>query len=166
MFRSVFGACAGIVLLSGLFICSAWSPGRMTGGGSFFVGDQRITHGFELHCSTNDGGLNPPGANNLEINWSGNHFHLENLIFSVCSTDDSLSPNPPAAGFTTLDAAGTGTYNNSETCYANWRFTDYGEPGSSDLVVRLRINCPNSGIVLDVASPTPLTFGNHQAHKT
>ena len=56
-------------------------PGRMTGGGSVFgKGSQRVTHGFELHCDPE------VGPNNLEVNWSGNHFHMEELLTASCPT--------------------------------------------------------------------------------
>jgi hypothetical protein len=45
-------------------VCLAWVPGRMTGGGSFFQGDLRVTHGFELHCGS-DANPAPPTPNNL-----------------------------------------------------------------------------------------------------
>jgi len=57
------------------------------------------------------------------------------------------------------------SYNGVDGAYANWRFTDYGEPGTNDLIVTLRVVAPNGGpVVLDVTTPTRLTFGNHQAH--
>src|SRR5882672_5886748 len=78
-----------MLLLSVLFvyICSAWIyPGRMTGGGSVFTTDgtevqtgDRVTHGFEIHCGAENGTI--PLPNNLEINWSGNRFHLDYLTF-------------------------------------------------------------------------------------
>jgi hypothetical protein len=163
MTKRVLAVLGGALLVTA--VCSAWITGRMTGGGSIFQGDVRITHGFELHCGVNDAGTIVPGPNNLEVNWEGNHFHLESMIFSVCTTDDGFSARPPAAPFTTLDAAGMGIYNNGESCRASWRFTDYGEPGVNDLIVRLGIVCPIAGSVLNVTTPTKLTFGNHQAHK-
>jgi len=153
----------GAFLLSGAVLCLAHVSGRMTGGGSIFEGDLRITHGFELHCATDDTGTNIPGPNNLEINWEGNHFHLESMIFAVCTLNGD--PKPPSAPFTDYDAAGLGRYNSEPNCRASWRFTDYGEPGTQDLIIRLTIDCPVAGTVLNVTSPVPLTFGNHQAHK-
>jgi hypothetical protein len=167
MRKVVRGTILGALLLSATAILWAHVEGRMTGGGSFFVGGVRVTHGFELHCGPNEV---PPGTgfrepNNLEINWGGgNNFHLEQLLFGVCSTDAGFSPNPPNAGFTTYDGAGWGKFNNVDGAYANWRFTDYGEPGNNDLVVTLRIVAADGTIVLDVTSPVTLTFGNHQAH--
>ena len=160
-------ALLGTLLLLGAFLCMANAPGRMTGGGSIFLGSMRITHGFELHCGPLDF---PPGTgfgepNNLEVNWAGNHFHMDDLIFGVCNTDDGQSPNPPAAGFTTFDGAGFGSYNDVPGARVSFRFTDYGEPGTSDLIVRLTVVAADGTIVLDVPTPTALTFGNHQAHK-
>ena len=167
MSKILRGSLLGALLVGVTAVCLAHVPGRMTGGGSFFVGGMRVTHGFELHCGPID---IPPGTgfqepNNLEINWgNGNNFHLEQLLFGVCTTDAGFSPNPPAAGFTTYDGAGHGSFNGVDGAYANWRFTDYGEPGTNDLVVTLRIVAANGTIVLDVTSPVALTFGNHQAH--
>jgi hypothetical protein len=135
----------------------------MTGGGSFFEGDMRITHGFELHCGTNDAGTDIPLPNNLQINWNGNRFHLESMIFAVCTLNGD--PAPPNAPFTDYDGAGLGRYNGMPGYRASWRFTDYGEPGTGDLVIRLTIVSPEGDVVLNVTSPVPLTFGNHQAHR-
>jgi hypothetical protein len=155
-----------ILLVTVALVCQAHVSGRMTGGGSIFQGSLRITHGFEIHCGPNE---EPPGTgfaepNTLEINWAGNHFHMDDLIFGVCTTDPGQSPNPPAAGFTTFDGAGFGSYNNVPGARVSFRFTDYGEPGTNDLIVRLTIVAEDGTVVLDVTAPTPLTFGNHQAH--
>ena len=106
-----------ILVITVVAVCFATVPGRMTRGGSFFIGSMRVTHGFELHCGPIEV---PPGTgfrepNNLEVNWGvGNNFHLEQLLFGVCNTDPGFSPNPPNAGFTTYDGAGWGSYNGVE----------------------------------------------------
>src|SRR2546427_8375082 len=148
-----------VLLVAAALVCQANAPGRMTGGGSIFQGSLRITHGFEIHCGPND---IPPGTgfgepNNLEINWAGNHYHMDDLIFGVCTTDADHSPNPPNAGFTTFDGAGFGSYNGEAGARVSFRFTDYGEPGTSDLIVRLTIVDVHGVVVLDVITPTDLT---------
>ena len=150
------------LLLSGSSLIMAHLPGRMTGGGSIFQGSLRITHGFELHCSTNVE-VPPAGPNNLEINWAGNSFHLETILFGVCTNEGNADP-PKGTAFTTYDGAGFGRYNGAPGARASWRFTDFGEPGVDDLIVRLTIVDANGQIVLDLTQPTKLTFGNHQAH--
>ena len=154
---------SGTLLIWGASQCLANESGRMTGGGSIFKGDVRITHGFELHCGPIEGGLGFGEPNNLEINWNGNHFHLETLIFGVCTLNGD--PTPPSAPFTDYDGAGWGSYNGAPGARASWRFTDYGEPGTNDLIIRLTIVDGSGQTVLDVTTPTALTFGNHQAHR-
>ena len=74
------------------------TPGRMTGGGSILgTNPSRTTHGFTLHC---DRRVKP---NRLEVNWSGNHWHLEvsELLYAICTNDPAFGPYPPTAGFDT-----------------------------------------------------------------
>ena len=161
MTKLVSRSLSGVLLLSG-FLCSAhvFPNGRMTGGGSFFQSVGRITHGFELHCDANS------LPNNLEVNWGpGNRFHLDTLDTAICTENPDESPNPPAAGFTDYYGTGTGSFNGAPGYHALWRFSDAGEPGTSDRVYYF--------IVWDPAFTTPvlstdgaafLTFGNHQAH--
>jgi hypothetical protein len=156
---------ATFVLLSVGAVCWAWIPGRMTGGGSFFQVEQgvptRITHGFELYCQ-----LGPDiteGPNNLEVNWNGNRFHLEQLTSGIC-TDEHGNPAPPAAPFTDYYGMGTGRYNGVEGATAIWHFTDQGEPGVNDQVIYLIVFDANGTAVLSTSGPATLTFGNHQAH--
>jgi DNA-binding beta-propeller fold protein YncE len=138
---------------------------RMTGGGSSFTdAGMRITHGLELHC---DAGALP---NSLEINWhgaaQGGSFHLTDLTFARCTDDPALAPAPPAAPFDTYEGAGTGRVNGEDGGSAEWIFTDAGEPGVADRIVRLIIRDANGDVVLDIAQPGKnLTKGNHQAHK-
>ena len=70
------------------------SAGADDGGGSIFCTIdgvvQRVTHGFQLHCGTGTDpeGSNPPGPNNLEINFDGgNNFHLDALTVGNCRDD-------------------------------------------------------------------------------
>ena len=121
MNKSVLKAAALIVMLVGVSVlCLAWVfPGRMTGGGSVFVPSEnmsvatnggtdtfRVTHGFEIHCGSdrNPGG---PGPNNLEVNWPGHRFHMDNLTLGHCVCNSNLlPPRPPSAGSTNLSARG------------------------------------------------------------
>ncbi|HYF44049.1 MAG TPA: hypothetical protein VEA35_16605 [Ramlibacter sp.] len=155
--------------LGAMTMISAWahSPGRMTGGGSFFCLDtagamQRITHGFQLHCKSYEDAA-VPQPNNLQINFSGgDHFHLDTLGNAVCWNTGQL-PHPPAAPFDTMDGGGTGTLN-GQPASIWFRFTDHGEPGTRDTAMVHIWAAGNSVPVLSCWA-TPLTFGNHQAHR-
>jgi len=131
--------------------------GRMTGGGSVFDGEERFTHGFELHCDTSD-------PNNLEINWGvGNQFHLTELTFAACSDDPGISEEPPSAGFDTFEGRGTGRLNGVEGATIRFKFTDAGEPGKSVDLAEFRIVPPDGGPAIVVSGF--LEKGNHQAHR-
>lgn len=147
------------LLISGAILLSAWpvAQGRMTGGGFIFLGSMKITHGFELHCDASH------GPNNLEVNWGGgNHFHLDTLTAASCY-DTGVPPNPPNAPFDTYFGAGTGTYNGAAGAFANWGFSDHGEPGTNDQILYLIISDASGNIVLS-AGPVNLSGGNQQAH--
>lgn len=160
MFRPLRFALLGVI--AGSFLCMGSFAGRMTGGGSIFQNSLRITHGFELHCSL-DHEAPPAGPNNLQVNWAGNRFHMERIIFGVCTDEGDADP-PKNTPFTTYDGAGWGRYNGVTGARISWRFTDFGEPGRNDQIVRLTIVNAEGQVVLD-AGPASLTFGNHQAHK-
>ena len=130
--------------------------GRMTGGGSVIAGFGRVTHGFELHCTPDD------GANNLEVNWgNGNRFHLTSLTSASCTDDAAIVPNPPSADFDTFTGAGSGAYNGTAGATVAFTFTDAGEPGKNDTAT-LTIKDSNNAVVLTVAGK--LNRGNQQAH--
>ncbi len=135
----------------------ATNQGRMTGGGSVGLLEDnpgfRITHGFELHC---DAAKLP---NNLEVNWSGNRFHLESLTTNSCVLQPP-DPRPPAAPIWRMDGTGAGRYNGQSGCSISFSLTDRGEPGTSDEAFFV-ITCPVLGVVLSGGGV--LTFGNHQA---
>jgi len=123
--------------------------GRWTGGGSIFTGSGvRITHGFELHCSTAD------TPNNLEINFQGNQFHLDSLTSVRCFLDSS--------GIPTITGTGTGHFDGITGYTIAFKFTDAGEPGVNDLA-SYEITSPANTVVL--SSTALLTFGNQQFHK-
>jgi Dictyostelium (slime mold) repeat len=130
--------------------------GRMTGGGSVFgKGTQRVTHGFELHCDPE------VGPNNLEVNWAGNHFHMEELLTATCSDDPNIEPPPPQAGFDTYVGTGTGRCNGVAGATISFTFTDAGEPGTQDIATFEITGCPDIG---GISVSGPLKKGNHQAH--
>jgi len=132
----------------------------MTGGGSIFDTDGQVdytgrtTHGMVLHCDAR----NP---NNLEVNWEGNQFHLTSLNWAVCPDTPGIEPNPPDAAFDTFIGGGEGRLNGEAGATISFRFTDAGEPGTSD-TAEILIFDPNGWQVLAISGP--LTFGNHQAH--
>jgi hypothetical protein len=162
--------CAAAAAAAMMVVGSAWAhePGRMTGGGSFFcselaTGQQRVTHGFELHCKT-DAESSPAEPNNLEINFSGgDNFHLTTLTKALCSDTPAIE-QPPSAGFDTFEGAGTGTFN-GQPASITFTFTDGGEPGTKDTALVVITLAGATTPVLNCDPASPLTFGNHQAHK-
>jgi hypothetical protein len=149
-----------LALVGGHSILNAWVLGRMTGGGSVFKGDLRITHGFELYCQPE-----PPapviGPNNLEVNFDGNHFHLDTLTEGRCELGPD--PKPPAAPISIYNGRGVGSYNGVAGYLISWVFVDAGEPGVNDTATYTILTPDGSTVVLHVDT-TVLTFGNHQAH--
>jgi hypothetical protein len=190
-------AAAGLVLGASLFFASyagAWVPqcaidggcrvfaGRMTGGGSIFLGTEaegdfyvepgtRLTHGFELQC---DIAVKP---NNLQVNLhppnggEGATFHLDQLIASYCYDSPDINPGKPSSSFDSIYGQGIGRYNGTAGYCADWEFTDAGEPGSDDHILNMRIwsptrpgDCSNGSMVFSSRGGHTLTYGNHQAH--
>lgn len=129
--------------------------GRMTGGGSVFVGDMRVTHGFQLRCDASD------PRQNLEINWQGNRFHLLDLTSATCTDNPAIDEGQPVAGFDTFTGEGTGRYNGVPGYTIEFTFTDAGEPGVND-TAEITITGPGGDVL--VVPTNELTFGNHQAH--
>ena len=160
--------------------------GRMTGGGSVFLQEgmvggpvgTRVTHGFELHCTTE-------ANNRLEINWGkpNSHFHLAELTEVVCE-DTPIIQNPPDAPIDTMIATGVGRFTGAfgGTKYSKAPATvqivfrdggpERGEPGIHD-VASYKVTLDGSGIVVlntdgtdagDVPDELLLNRGNHQAH--
>jgi hypothetical protein len=118
---------------------------------------QRVTHGFELHC-------NPTHeANQLQINWGNERFHLESVSEIQCSgTSDR-------GGFNAIQGRGTGRYqlgNGSwETALVEFSFTDVGEPGSLRDRVRLKVTVMRGAVMVDVLDVSGvLERGNYQVH--
>jgi hypothetical protein len=133
--------------------------GRFTGGGSQIrIDGVRITRGLTVHCDL-------LLSNNLEVNWQGNQFHMEEHLTTVACTDDpAIIQAPPAAPLDTLIGTGTGRYNGTSGYTIEFTMQDYGEPGENDKM-RIKIfQASNpSNIVLDIPLQT-LTGGNLQAH--
>ena len=167
-----FIKCATMAAVGSVVVVAAWAhpPGRMTGGGSILCTIdgviQRVTHGFELHCGTgtNPEGSNPPGPNNLEINFDGgNNFHLDALTVANCSDDPTLVQSPPSAPIDTMTGIGTGTLNKVPAAIS-FTLTDAGEPGTADTMqfTIVTLSQPSVTVSCPVAA---LQFGNHQAHR-
>jgi hypothetical protein len=130
--------------------------GRMTGGGSVFETDgTRVTHGFELHCDTED------VPNRLEINWAGHRFHLGTLVSAFCFKDPTINAGHPTNIFNTYVGVGTGRLDGVAGATARWTFTDAGEPGKNDMAT-IAITDSLGKVVLTVSGQ--LDSGNQQAH--
>jgi hypothetical protein len=158
--RSLDGARYGDRLLNAIPVGSAFCvhEGRMTGGGSVFTDDMRVTHGFQIRCDYND------DRQNLEINWDGGqNFHLLDMTFAQCSDDTRIGPENPQSRFDTYYGVGTGRFNGVDGFTIDFTFRDAGEPGTSD-TARILIKDPNGRTILAVEK-APLEKGNHQAHE-
>lgn len=132
--------------------------GRMTGGGGqIIIGDVRVTRGFTIHCDI-------VLSNNLEINWSGNRWHLDKPLTSAqCVDDPAVSPEPPPAPFDTFIGEGDGRLNGQDGSRVEFIFVDEGEPGGKNDRAQIQIFDSNGALVLNV----PMSFldhGNLQAH--
>jgi hypothetical protein len=169
--------------------------GRMTGGGSVFLGTgaigapagTRVTHGFQLHCAQNSktGGPIQDVNNRLEINWNQSQFHLYHLTAVECFDTVIVQAPPKSAPIDTLQGVGEGRFSGSfngrnySKADAKIEFTltdggpTNGEPGINDTsdyrIIVLDGNQDGVAndpiVVLDTNGPIKLTKGNHQAHK-
>lgn len=129
----------------------------MDGGGCLTAPDeQRITHGFDLHCDADD----PP--NTLDIDWAGHRFHLAEVGSARCTDDPAIDLEPPVAGFDTVSGNGTGRLNDEDGATVEWTFSDAGAAGVEDRAAII-IRNPSGDVVLDVSGT--LTYGNHEAHE-
>jgi hypothetical protein len=171
--------CSGTIGIGETKTCT-WTnddtPGHFTGGGSIFPTsipagktgkDNRVTHGFTLHC---DASRNP---NRLEINWgpanNAQKFHLLNLDSAVCTDNPLIDPQQPRADIDTINGTGTGRYQagkkNEVPAKITFMFDDAGEPGKNDKA-QMRITSLDGSIVfLDTGAPLMLNVGNQQAHQ-
>lgn len=139
--------------------CSLIGTGRFTGGGSqISIGDVRITKGLTIHCDL-------LLSNNLEVNWGGHQFHMEDHIQTVACTDDpNIIQSPPAAPLDTLVGVGLGRYDGVDGFTIKFTLIDAGEPGSSDSAALLIYETANPGNVVLNLPLTHLSGGNLQAH--
>jgi len=120
----------------------------------------KLSHGFELHCNVN----NTP--NNLQVNWLGNSFHLEDLESATCIDDGTPNEPPksphPGPTLDTYTGEGSGRLNGECGASAEWKFTDNGEPGKNDEIIKLIIRNESGDKVLDIDETQNLKGGNHQ----
>ena len=135
----------------------AADQGWMTGGGR--VNTQTygpVTHGFRLECTEAN------GQNNLQVNWGGNHFHLEDVTTSDCGDIGSIDPGNPHADFDLLEGSGTGRCNGNPAS-VSYKLTDAGEPGTGD---SFEVHITGGGCTLHAGNVpvANLSRGNHQAH--
>jgi hypothetical protein len=141
--------------------CKENAGGRMTGGGNargeYKGKDVKVTHGFTLRCDADD------HPQRLQVNWSGgNKFHLVDLVSAECEDDPAKDEGNPRAGFDTYRGAGY----DKDGSYAEWRFTDEGEPGrSDDFEIRIWDNGVKDSTPDLVVNDDLSSGGNHQAHR-
>jgi len=139
--------------------CSQIGTGRFTGGGSqITIGEVRITKGLTIHCDL-------LLSNNLEVNWLGHQFHMEEHMTTVqCSDDPNIDQAPPSAPLDTLVGVGVGRYDNADGYTIEFSLIDAGEPGRSDsAALRIYETANPANVVLDLPL-TNLDGGNLQAH--
>jgi hypothetical protein len=106
--------------------------GRFTGGGQQVIidppggpGPIELAKGFEVDCDMN------PVHENLELNWQGNHFHMDQITSAHCTLQGP--PEPPFAPVNRIDGTGLGSYNNTEGYTVVFTLIDNGEPGTNDM---------------------------------
>ena len=149
--------------------------GRFTGGGKVVVsnaivpasGSVTVTKGFEVDCDMD------PAHENLELNWGGNHFHMDKITSASCILIGN-PPNPPTAPVNQITATGTGSYNGAEGYTVVFTLWDQGEPGANGpagdqagFVVCQTANptsCAGSANIVLSVPLQPVTTGNIQAH--
>ena len=129
----------------------------MTGGGSAFrlSDNTRVTRGFEIHCDLRE-------PNNIQVNWPGNRFHLQDLTGAICTDSPFIDQLPRSASFDTFQGEGDGILNGDPGARIDFVFVDAGEPGRDDPASILIFDSDNN-LVLDVSGF--LRKGNIQAHK-
>ena len=139
-------------------VCEEPALGRMTGGGGqIVIGNVFVSRGLTLHCDITL-------SNNLEINWSGNRWHLDKPITSAtCIDDPAVNPAPPPAPFDTFVGEATGRLNGVDGYLVQFTFVDGGEPGGRNDRAQIQIFAPDGSLVLNVPM-SALTRGNLQAH--
>jgi hypothetical protein len=139
--------------------CATTALGRFTGGGSqISIGNVKITKGLTIHCDL-------LLSNNLEVNWNGHQFHVEDHITTVSCTDNpDVIQQPPAAPLDTLVGIGVGRYDGVDGFTIEFTLVDAGEPGTSDsAALRIYQTSNPANVVLNLPL-THLDGGNLQAH--
>ena len=91
---------------------------------------------------------------------------MTELISATC-LDDTTPNEPPKSPHPgpTLDlyvGEGFGRFNGEEGAHAEWVFTDNGEPGKKDEIIKLIIKNSNDDVVLSINETFELKGGNHQ----
>jgi hypothetical protein len=141
--------------------CDSTGTGRFTGGGhQIRVDNVRVTRGLTVHCDL-------LLSNNLNINWKGNHFHMEDHLVTVACTDDpDIEQAPPAAPIDTLIGRGIGRYNGEDGYTIEFTLIDGGEPGRFRDMAQFLVyeTADPSNVILDVPLQY-ITGGNLQAHE-
>ena len=133
--------------------------GRFTGGGhQIRVDGVRVTRGLTIHFDL-------LLSNNLEINWNGNQFHMEEHLSTVaCPDDPDIIQAPPPAPLDTLIGTGIGRYNRESGYSIEFTLVDQGEPGRNDEMAILVYETENpSNVILNVPLQK-ISGGNLQAH--
>lgn len=145
-------------------------PGRVTGGPSVINRDGTlVTSGFELYCqpeSANATATPVFGPNNLEVNWSGNHWHMTQLRVAIC-TSDGENPAPPpntATGPDTITLTGVGECNGVENVPGTFIFVDHGEPGIGVDKASYSISAVGACPGLNTGALRLISDGNVQFH--
>ena len=141
--------------------CQPVREGRMTGHGQVFdyQGFDKVQ--WEFRNSVCQANRFP----DLKVEFGGNRFILERYTGDglVC-LDTAADEGNPRAGFDTIRGQGTGTLNGVSGASATFRFTDAGEPGTSD-TADIRILDASGTPVLVVSNVAIEDGGNHQAHR-
>ena len=131
------------------------ATGRFTGGGfQITSAGVKVTRGFTIHCDL-------LLSNNLEINWNGHRFHMNEHTTTVSCTDGAPVQAPPAAPVDTIVGVGTGRYDGVDGYTIEFTLVDGGEPGGDDMAALRVYN--GSGDVLNIPLTT-IDGGNIQAH--
>ena len=132
--------------------------GRMTGGGVKATGSQGevVTFGLTLHCDI-------LLSNNLEVNWKGHQWHLTKPIETATCTNQQNDAPPPASPIDTFEGTAYGKLNGVTNSYAEFKFEDHGEPGTSDRVQITIYQPGSSNVALQIDDQT-INVGNWQMH--
>ena len=141
--------------------CPTVRAGRMTGHGQVFdyAGYDKVQWEFRNSVCQDD------RFPDLKVEFGDNVFVLEAYTGDglVC-IDTAADEGQPRAGFDTIRGQGTGELNGEDGASATFRFTDDGEPGTSD-TADITILDAEGEPVLVVTNVAIEDGGNHQAHR-